>query len=138
MNYQDVKTFQELAKAIKEHIDSHRIPCTDVLRGEGVMYVNANKLSTTDARLAFIRLKNKFSVELPVPNDLIELLDSCGDADRKLQDQSEPEKQTEPEQKTTPVKRWWIPTCIGKMFEKVLYIFTKSFWDSVLERWGPK
>ena len=95
MNYQDVKTFRELAEAIKEHIDSHRIPCTDVLRGEGVLYVNSKTLSTTDARLAFIRLKNKFSVELPVPDGLIELLDSCGDADRKLQDKSEPEKPAE-------------------------------------------
>ena len=43
----------------------------------------------------FIRLKNKFSVELPVPDGLIELLDSCGDADRKLQDKSEPEKPAE-------------------------------------------
>jgi len=37
-----------------------------------------------------------------------------------------------------PAKRWWIPTCFGKIIEKGLYIFTKSFWDSVLERWGPK
>ncbi len=47
-------------------------------------------------------------------------------------------KPAETEQNATPAKRWWIPTCIGKIFEKVLYIFTKSFWDSVLERWGPK
>ncbi len=104
MNYQDVKTFQELAEEIKKHIDSHRIPCTDVLRGEGVMYVNAKELSTTDARLAFVRLKNKFGVELPVPDDLIELLDSCGDADRKVQDKSALKEPAEAGQDATPAK----------------------------------
>jgi hypothetical protein len=93
MNYQNVKTFPELAEAIKEYIDSHRTYCTDSLREESVMYVNVKKLSTTDARLAFVRLKNKFGVELPVPDgDLIELLDSCGVAERKFQEKEALEK----------------------------------------------
>lgn len=48
------------------------------------------------------------------------------------------QKPTETEPDTTPAKRWWIPTCLGKIIEKGLYIFTKSFWDSVLERVWPK
>jgi len=58
--------------------------------------------------------------------------------DEEIETQSSSQKPAETEQKTALAKHWWIPTCLGKIIEKGLYIFTKSFWDSVLERWGPK
>jgi hypothetical protein len=91
MNYQDVETFQELGEAIEKYIDRHKVPCQDSITGEASMQLFTSP-STDDARLAFIRLKNKFGLETPVPKSLIELLDSCGDADRKLQAKSESEK----------------------------------------------
>jgi len=48
------------------------------------------------------------------------------------------QKPAEPEQNATAAKHWGIPTRLGKILEKVLYIFTKSFWDSLWERMGPK
>jgi hypothetical protein len=47
-------------------------------------------------------------------------------------------KSTETKQNTTPSKLRGIATCFGKILEKVLYIFTKSFWDSLWERMWPK
>lgn len=39
---------------------------------------------------------------------------------------------------TTPAKGWGITTLFKNIIEKGWQIFTKSFWDSVFERWGPK
>jgi hypothetical protein len=44
----------------------------------------------------------------------------------------------ETERNTTPAKWWGIPTCLGKILEKVLYVFTRSFWDAVFDRRWPK
>jgi len=47
-------------------------------------------------------------------------------------------KSSETRQDTTSAKRWWIPTCIGKILEKGWQIFTKSFWETLFEKMGPK
>jgi 6-pyruvoyl-tetrahydropterin synthase len=47
-------------------------------------------------------------------------------------------KVEEPEGNATPAKEWWITTLFKNIIEKGWQIFTKSFWDSVFERWGPK
>ena len=49
--------------------------------------------------------------------------------------QTAPEK----EQNATPAK-WWrrIVTGLGKLLEKGWYIFTKSFWETFWEKFGPK
>jgi hypothetical protein len=38
----------------------------------------------------------------------------------------------------TAAKGWWVTTFFKNIIEKGWQIFTKSFWDSVFERWGPK
>jgi len=79
LNYQNVKTFKELAETIQEYIDRHKVPCQDSTTGEMSMQL-LTSLSTTDARLAFIRLKSKVGLDIAVPSDLITLIDSCNKA----------------------------------------------------------
>lgn len=41
-------------------------------------------------------------------------------------------------QNATPAKCQGSVTYLGKILEKVLYIFTRSFWDAVFDRYWPK
>ncbi|MHC4460868.1 MAG: hypothetical protein ACYS6W_15925 [Planctomycetota bacterium] len=51
---------------------------------------------------------------------------------------AEAEKPAKTEQDTTPAVQRGIITCLKKVVEKAWQIFTKSFWESVLERVWPK
>jgi hypothetical protein len=136
MNYQNVKTYKELGEVIKEDINRHKVPCQDSITGETSMQLFTS-LKTDDAQLAFIRLNNKFGVDLPVPNDLIELLDSCGIADRFLQDKSKNEKPAETERDTTPTKRWEIGAWLKKIphWIYILVIFLAALLTCIYFLW---
>ena len=77
----------------------------------------------------------KTSSETEILRKLIALSVLIDNLEQKIEDVKQP---AEPERNAIPAKRWWIPTCLGKIFEKGLYIFTKSFWDSLMERVWPK
>lgn len=47
-------------------------------------------------------------------------------------------KLTESVGNATPAKEWWITTLFKSIIEKGWQIFTKSFWEAVLDRVWPK
>jgi hypothetical protein len=89
MNYENVKTFKELAETLKDHFSVN----TDV-EGEVNMSPNALNYDVTAARLAFVRLKaenRRDDLPKEIPTDLIDLLSLCEYA---VQDKSESKKDT--------------------------------------------
>lgn len=85
MYYENTKTFQDLAKAIREQIESSRIKtfdgsCRITPGGTPIPYELPD---STDARLAFIRLKaeqGRNDLSDRTPTDLIDLLSLCESA----------------------------------------------------------
>jgi len=68
----------------------------------------------------------------------LRLAQTLRDIAKMAEEDLSPEKPAQPEQNVTPAKHWKITTWLGKIFEKALYIFTKSFWEALLERLWPK
>jgi hypothetical protein len=91
MDYENVKTFKELAEAIQDQIESHKCNANEAekLRAEGVSYISPGALinfyDATDACITFIRLKAESKRDdLPkeIPTNLIDLLNLCSYAAR--------------------------------------------------------
>lgn len=101
--------------------------CSYELLGHVSFFLH-NDFSQTTERLSHIS---------KIVNSYIESMVLTAAASGKAGDitQTAPEK----EQNATPAK-WWrrIVTGLGKLLEKGWYIFTKSFWETFWEKFGPK
>lgn len=107
-------------------IDEH----TDQTLREGVAeaYAAARKMLKTYQTLPNVPAPSVVPLE-----SLVKLSEWCDRAMRQM-----PEKAAATERNTTHAKRRGVITCLKKVVEKAWQIFTKSFWESVLERVWPK
>jgi len=71
-------------------------------------------------------------------NALVFLLNALSKVNNEYKAEQPSSGHAETEQNAISSKLRGIATCFGKILEKVLYIFTKSFWDSLWERMWPK
>ncbi len=69
---------------------------------------------------------------------LYDLADTLRQIAQSAREELVSEKPAETGRDTTPAKHWGIWTWLGKIIEKGLYIFTKSFWETLFERMWPK
>jgi hypothetical protein len=69
---------------------------------------------------------------------LYDLADTLWQIAQNAREELSDEKPAETWGNATSAKGWGITILFKNIIEKGWQIFTKSFWDSVFERWGPK
>jgi hypothetical protein len=98
------------------------------------------------AKLCVLRLQKEypalktanFSNEEDPLTGLQNIMQLCREAASDNAGDTKNQKPAKEEGNATPAKEWWITTLFKNIIEKGWQIFTKSFWDSVFERWLPK
>jgi hypothetical protein len=105
----------------KTRLVRKRFVSEDIVRRHDVTY-NGEPVTYDDEPVFYDEYPPISSLILPVPDEDVLPTTSHGEA----------------EQKATSAKGCGVWTCIKKVVEKGWQIFTKSFWEAVLDRVWPK